>query len=823
MPLGRPKKPANQNDFSDLYIGETAEGQSVVLSDKSLLSNGLLVIGTKNTGKSSFLSNFAIQEIVARYENDKGEIATPNSNAGFTFITSRKDHSFLLYAMAKKYHRLNISFLKPSIDLHVKDTLLGMEEFDYDKINSIINYEEAIDKKAIVIIDMENDCYEDASRRAVGMLLLQLQIAMHNTPKTSRRRHYLVIDDAYQYLPYLESILRYGSEYNVPVILFFDSRAQYEEYRAIVDTNIQNILLMSNVTFEDAKYYSEQFFMGSPKELIGKPKDSVYCSFFSDTMELTRQQCVLNKIYFTDKEQKNLESNATKYKSTLVKAGTDNEYISDVMKAYASYTAKEQMLYRTGTIMDTISRVTGESEKETLGDSSVRQPKGDSSETPKNESSGANEEYALLYENPVSVAKSKDEGQIVSEKSAEEVLTIISKTKPVLVSEKEDRNFLKEEGGKLPTYGIRQLLGERQAISKAVNDAPQRIQKQLKEKGIPVEQLKEEAKKNNVDTKEKPMIIPTLPTFSADALPKKKSKANKSNNKSNNKNTSNAGNAGNANNSSLNTTKEPKKSPVKNNTQSIVPKKQDHKEKTKVASKETPSNKPINQPSKNSKINNQSAVKQEISKVASKNAPQQKKNVPDTKQKSTYKYTTRKYTEDTSSSDLEEDFEKNFTSIFDDIKGWDGDEGMEDYMDEFERTMIEMVEKRIAEDSIGEEPKNIPEEAFNDNQRNSTTIDGNDDITNAFKETNNKEAEEQEYIDIFGDFDGDTEDNEQNTVQKLDLRLDLANLSNIPKSSGEHYESFQKSFNEMVHYEGSKKGFFRQRKEIQFVKDKFLK
>lgn len=337
----------NPNGVNPLKLGVKEDGTEVLITDQSLLNNGLIVIGSKNTGKSSLVPDIFQQEIVAPYVEDDGKTYYPVTNACVVVITSRRNQSYELYSLGRKWKRPAIRFLKPSANFSVKNELLGMENYNYDKVNEIIDFVHALQEKEAVIIDMEVERYGEAAIQAVGMLLMQLQIAIHNTAETNKRRCYLIIDDAFMYLPYLEVLLRYGAEYNLSTIMMFDSSQQYVKYKTLVETNIQNYLLMSNLYYEDADYFSKRFLLNSPKELIGNGKSNCFSVVYDDDMKMQsgpfRLQGVLD-----DHNRELMAQSSVKYKKTLDKQGGDEEYMAFIMKSYAEYVINTNRRFKTG-------------------------------------------------------------------------------------------------------------------------------------------------------------------------------------------------------------------------------------------------------------------------------------------------------------------------------------------------------------------------------------------------------------------------------------------------------------------------------------------
>ena len=211
-----------------------------------------LILGSKLSGKSTYILPYLAKQDIQR------------KNAGCTFIISKKDLAYTLYAIAKMESKKKVHLIKPSCDVTIANKLLwDSNEYDYDEINSIIDFKEVIKKKEIVIIDMENSRYHQGAVRAVAKLLIQLQTDMQDVAATIKRDHFVYIDDAQYYLPFIDSLLNYGDDYNMYTTLFMQGRNQFkiygEDYTSLLDNNIRNYILMNGINFDDAQYFAPMF------------------------------------------------------------------------------------------------------------------------------------------------------------------------------------------------------------------------------------------------------------------------------------------------------------------------------------------------------------------------------------------------------------------------------------------------------------------------------------------------------------------------------------------------------------------------------------
>lgn len=476
----------NPNGVNPLKLGIDQQGEEVTVSDASLLNNGLLIIGSKNTGKSDLIPDFFQQEIIAPFTDEDGKTYYPVTNACIIVITAQRNQSYDLYCLGRKLYRPAIRLLKPSTNFQVKNNLLGMEEYNYDKINQIIDFVHALQEKEAVLIDMEVERYGDAAIQAVGMLLMQLQIAIHNTAATNKRRTYLIIDDAFQYLPYLEVLLRYGSEYNLSTVLIFDSRKQYEKYQALIETNIQNYLIMSNLYYDDAEYFSKRFLLDSPRELIGQGKQNCYAVIFDDNMNVKSGQITLQGV-MSEHDRELMHKGAAKYKKQLDKQGGDEEYTAVVMKAYAQYVVQANQRFKTGTWANAAAQAVAKRS------SLLAHPQDNPQTNLIQRTTGAVAPPKHLSANSAESAPPKQPDKNDNEDTT---ITTHLRKQPAAVGAP---TFAKKKTTANPSgAGMSALLG-------AVQTAPPRIKERLAEKGITEESVKQIEKLNNNVGEEKPV------------------------------------------------------------------------------------------------------------------------------------------------------------------------------------------------------------------------------------------------------------------------------------------------------------------------------
>lgn len=230
----------------NLKIGTNDKKKEIYIPRNSFFLN-TLVLGNKGSGKSSLI----LKELAYQTISDR--------NVGGTFIVSSKDLSFELYILAKHYKR-RIVFINPSVSNDV-DVLLKKDSFSKDDIFSKFDFKKYIFNNYIVIIDLENISNGSKGIKFTSFLIEDLKNAIHKTEITCSRPHFLYVDDAFNYLDYLEDIIYYGNEYNVATTLFFQNREQFKnskkDYTSFIDSNLGNTILTNDLNITDAKYYGE--------------------------------------------------------------------------------------------------------------------------------------------------------------------------------------------------------------------------------------------------------------------------------------------------------------------------------------------------------------------------------------------------------------------------------------------------------------------------------------------------------------------------------------------------------------------------------------
>ena len=299
------------DNTNKLIIGfNNNKKSSTYIPEKSRYYNSI-VIGNKATGKTSCVLPYFVRQDLE------------NKDYGITVIATKQEIAYTLYALAKDIRKeKDIIFLKPSINNEISNKFLWCTEYNYDYINEfIINYKEAIKKKKIVIIDMEILKHKSEGLRAVAMLLLQLQLDLQETDITQRTPHFLYVDDAQYYLPFMEHLLNYSDCYNLGITLFVQSRNQFiknnKDYTSIIDNNVRTTFLLNSLVKEDIDYYRERFY---DIKSVSSFYNRNFNSFIYETLTVDNvRKCGISDFKcFTNDEMEDLINKAKKIRKKLL-------------------------------------------------------------------------------------------------------------------------------------------------------------------------------------------------------------------------------------------------------------------------------------------------------------------------------------------------------------------------------------------------------------------------------------------------------------------------------------------------------------------------
>lgn len=204
--------------------------------------------GSKGSGKSNHVLPMLANEQLDR------------RSEGALFIIEKSDISWMLYALAKKYHR-EVLFLTPSCNAEMK-TLINSGVSDVSDVDKLVNFVDILQQKKIVIIDAEPYRYQKKSVDLVATLLMKLQTNMHHN--SHETPFFVYIEDGDLYLPYVKDLITYGGQFGIGSTLFFQGRALMNAQSPVlsyfVEANIRTTVLMNALIYDDFKYFKERFY-----------------------------------------------------------------------------------------------------------------------------------------------------------------------------------------------------------------------------------------------------------------------------------------------------------------------------------------------------------------------------------------------------------------------------------------------------------------------------------------------------------------------------------------------------------------------------------
>lgn len=208
----------------------------------------LLVLGTKGSGKSDILLPALLKQDIE------------NKKVGATVFVSDRESAMMMYSLAKRNNR-EVRLVKPSLT-HAGKSIINMDAYCYRTIQeNVIDFEMAIRKKEVVIVDLEFEHNQEASIRGSAFLLTAMREAYLKENEDKSTPHFLYVDDSHIYMSYITPILFSGGEYSIGCTLFLESRGLLtEEQMSYVDAYIRNRVYLSGLTMEDATYVSQEVY-----------------------------------------------------------------------------------------------------------------------------------------------------------------------------------------------------------------------------------------------------------------------------------------------------------------------------------------------------------------------------------------------------------------------------------------------------------------------------------------------------------------------------------------------------------------------------------
>lgn len=332
---------ADKDDQNKLIIGKKSE-MNIYIPTKSRLSN-LMVFGIKSSGKTDTVLTMLANQDMA------------NKNIGATFFVNDESTAFQLFALAKAYKR-KVEIIKPSTEIEVLNSFLWKEDFNYEYMNNeIVDFEAAISKKKIIIIDMEYLRYKNYAVIATKKLIKQFQIAMININSLKRGKspiHYLYVDNSATYIKELADILTYSKSMNVGVTLLAQSREEFADvndknYKLLIDSNIRNYILMNAITIDDAKYFVDKFTNRYDiSHLMNRPEGQIIYEIVDSLNVRAVGLCTVAQI--NDSFRKELEVKAKRFKTSKLKYLKKAEHVGKApKKEYKSHEPKNFDIFST--------------------------------------------------------------------------------------------------------------------------------------------------------------------------------------------------------------------------------------------------------------------------------------------------------------------------------------------------------------------------------------------------------------------------------------------------------------------------------------------
>ena len=230
-----------------LIIGNADKQRPAYIREENRFKH-LLVLGTKGSGKSEIvLPSFFKQDI-------------ENKRVGATVFVGDRETAMMMYSLAKRNNR-EVQLVKPSLTASGM-LLLENEHYDYRYVKeNVIDFERAIRKKEIVIVDMEFDENQEEAIRGTAFLLTAFREAYVKENESKSTPHFLYVDNSHLYLPYVLPILFSGGDYTVGCTIFLESRNLLNDNeKAIIDSFIRNKMFLTGLTVEDARYITEDIY-----------------------------------------------------------------------------------------------------------------------------------------------------------------------------------------------------------------------------------------------------------------------------------------------------------------------------------------------------------------------------------------------------------------------------------------------------------------------------------------------------------------------------------------------------------------------------------
>lgn len=249
-----------KNKDQQLILGLNDKKSDVFIQEENRKRH-LLVLGTKGSGKSETVLPLLLKQDIE------------NKKVGVTAFVGDKESALLMYSLARRNQR-EVRIVKPSITDSGK-LLLLQSSYVYNTIKEdVIDFEQAIRKREVVIIDLEFASHQEKAIQATAYLLHAFRDAYLRENQMKETTHHLYVDDSHLYMPYLMPVLMNGGEYGIGCVLFLESRQLLTvSERALIDGYVRNKMILSGLTIEDAKHLAEDIYERQLPYILNRDKN----------------------------------------------------------------------------------------------------------------------------------------------------------------------------------------------------------------------------------------------------------------------------------------------------------------------------------------------------------------------------------------------------------------------------------------------------------------------------------------------------------------------------------------------------------------------
>lgn len=251
---------STRNKDQQLILGVNDKKSDVFIQEENRKRH-LLVLGTKGSGKSEIVLPFLLKQDIE------------NKKVGVTAFVGDKESALLMYSLARRNQR-DVRIVKPSLTDSGK-LLLTQSSYLYKSIKEdVVDFEQAIRKREVVIVDMEFASHQEKAIQATAYLLHAFRDAYLKENHLKETTHHIYVDDSHLYMPYVMPVLMNGGEYGIGCTLFLESRQLLtDSERGLVDAYVRNKMILSGLTIEDAKHLAEDIYERQLPYILNRDKN----------------------------------------------------------------------------------------------------------------------------------------------------------------------------------------------------------------------------------------------------------------------------------------------------------------------------------------------------------------------------------------------------------------------------------------------------------------------------------------------------------------------------------------------------------------------